>query len=160
MALVARFVPFDGSRVAATYGGGTYGGGTYGEEASDPLSNRDFVLAPAPGQYPSELGWEFRVGDVGSTFAAKVVGVDGLLALSPFAQAVLVIERVSVGPRVCKGFGMTIDDVNDKVTYDWRDGDLDDAGMYAVMVQFVSDSGRPLTVDGNDLAAMVVRGGA
>lgn len=158
MALVARFVPYDSSTAAATYGGGTYGGSTYGAEASDPLSNREFVLAPAPGQYPADVGWEFRVGDVGNEWVAQVVGIDGILPLEPFDQAVLVIERVSAGERVCKGFETTMDTTTNRLSYAWRDGDLEHAGLYAVMVQFVSESGRPLTVDSNDLTSMMVRG--
>ena len=161
MGLVVKYTPASAVRDAATYGGGTYGGNqTYGQEASDPLPNVEFVLTASPGRaWPSEVGWEFRSGDIGSSFSAVGIGVNGLLPLNAFTQAVLVIERVSAGPRVCRGFEATLDTDTDVISYQWRANDLEHPGTYRVLIQLISDSGRPITIDGADYATMVVRAG-
>lgn len=154
----ARLIPYDVSRSAATYGSGEYGGDqSYGQEASDPLANVDYALAPYPGQWPSDYGWEFHVGDVGPVFQAVLLGLNGVESLTVFDSAALILERVSAGPRVIAAFPMTVDTDNDRLEYAWTAGDLTDPGTYRVIVQLVSGTGRPLSVSPTDAASLIVK---
>lgn len=155
-----RFVPFEVSTTAATYGGtGTYGELSYGQQASDPLSNTEYVATPSPGEYSVSPAWVFRLGDVGTRFNCTILGLDGPMDLTPIASAVLVIERLSAGARVVRAYTLTVDDTNDVVYRDWLADDLDVTGLFRVLVQITSDSGRRMTVDATDNATMTIRAG-
>ena len=100
-----RNVAFGVTRSAADYGSGPYGGQqAFGQEATDPLPNVQYVLAADPGEWPSTTGWVFRTGDAGVTFRAFVLGLDGVLSLTPVTSAALVLHRVSQGPEVALAF--------------------------------------------------------
>ena len=151
-----EFVEFDVSRTGSTYGGGTtYGEATFGQESSDPLGNINLELAPHPSQWPADRGWEFHVGDIGGVFQAVLLGLNGPEPLANFARAALIIERMSVGPRVIKAFPITLTDP--VLEYEWVDGDLSDPGTFRVLVQLVSNSDRALTVSGSDQAVLYVK---
>lgn len=154
-----RNIAFSFAKTASEYGSGNYGDGTYGQEASDVLSNTDYVLSAEPGEYPSRTGWVYRVGDVGVTFSAVVLGLDGPLDLAPVASAALIIERTTpVTSAVIKAFPLTVNDTDDILTYDFVVGDLDDQGTYRAAVQLVFDSGRCMTVTPDDATTFMIRG--
>ncbi len=155
-----RNIPFSITHDASTYGGGTYGGDfTYGQEMSDPLSNVQYVLVPNPGQWPSSGGWEYRVDDEGVEFNAVVLGINGVLDLSPVASAYLVLQRSSVGPPIWEGRELTINEGDNTLTCEFGPLDLNHQGVYRALVQLVFDSGRCMTVTADDSSTVIVRGG-
>ena len=154
-----RFRAFDVSRTAATYGGGTYGAGTYGTEVTDPLANKDYVMMPRGGSWPSEAGWSFRVGDIGIRFEAELIGVDGSLVLAPLTSAVLVLERISGGPRLIDAWPLTIDVAGNYVWRAWVLNDLPAPGVYRVQVIVGYTSNRWMTIEPTDAATLIVRAG-
>ena len=153
-----RNVVFSVSRDAATYGSGNYGDETYGQEATDPLPNSEYILVPNPGEWPTAAGWVYAVGETGRTFTAQCRGVNGVLSLSNIDRAALVIDRASVGERVVDAFPLTIDAVNDVLSYDFTPGQLERPGIYRAAVQLVFDSGRCMSVTADDSVAFTIRG--
>jgi len=155
-----RFIPLEVSTVSATYGGaGAYGELSYGQQASDPLSNMEYVATPTPGEYSVSPAWVFRTGNVGTRFNCTILGLDGPMNLTPIASAVLVIERLAAGPRTVRAYTLTVDDTNDVVYRDWLVGDLDVTGLFRVLVQITSSTGRRMTIDATDNATMTIRTG-
>jgi hypothetical protein len=153
-----RNVAYSVTKVASQYGAGTYGEGTYGQEASDTLSNVDYVLSPHPGRWPASNGWVFRQGDVGATFRAVVLGLDGEMNLTPVERATLVIERNATGQRLLRAFALDIDAGTNELSCEFEVGDLVVQGMYRAAVQLVFASGRCMTVTPDDGSSFMVRG--
>ena len=153
-----RNVPFNVTRDAATYGSGNYGDETYGQEATDPLPNVDYILVPWPGEWPSNRGWIYRLGDTKRTFSAQCRGAEGVLDLSQVERGALVIDRTSVGSQVTDAFQLTIDADNDLLTYQFAADELTRPGIYRVAVQLLFNSGRTMSIAVDDAVALEIQG--
>ena len=155
-----RFVP-GVSVTAATYGSGNYGTQTYGQAATDPLPSFSYRVVPLPTGAPTSPAWLYREGDTWPDLLAQLFGFDTPLDLTPVDTVTLVLtphdgrdltsERYALGVLKRPELGMVVGH--------WDPTHLPDPGTYRVAFVLVFDSGRRLTIPGDDLTTFAVVSG-
>jgi len=143
------------------YGTDTYGSAdqTYGQRTGESVvTGTEYMIVPDPGARPAVPAWVFRTNDTGKPFIAAIVNqVDpsDRLDLEPVVEAELVLtEFVTFGASgsmiARRTFPLVWDPIADVLRRDWDPGDLVRPGRYIVNIRLLFESGRYMTLEGND----------
>jgi hypothetical protein len=151
------FVQSAYSADAATYGSEEYGADpfSYGQEATESVNpSTQYSLLPTLGQHPEEPAWIYRVGDE-NPFSCSIIEHDNPavnIDVTPVAVADVVLTEIRFDDELpwYRRFALTPDEVNDRLERTWEVGDLTQQGRFRVTVRVEFESGRILTVEGND----------
>jgi hypothetical protein len=158
-----RFVQDTYSADAATYGSVTYGEDpfAYGQEPTETTNpSTDYDLLPALGFHPEDPGWTFRVGDE-NLFGCSIIDSEKPsepIDVTPIAVAEVILteQRFDQILPWYKRLALTPNEATNQLERTWEPGDLDKEGRFRVTVRIVFDSGRILSVEGNDSVIMQV----
>ena len=145
----------------AEYGSALYGDSTYGAQATQSVLGGDtYELLPFPGWHPQDPAWVYRIGDT-TRFEALVVASNDptdQVDVSTLTAAHLILTQWTMdGSKAWKrGFELLPDSANNVLYRDLLPTDLIVAGRFRVSIRLLFDSGRYMTVEGNDGVLMQV----
>jgi hypothetical protein len=142
-----------------TYGTGAYGDGTLGEQASDPLTAARYLVIPWPSGFLSDPSWLYRQGDVTPPFKISVQADDGPLDYTGLAKAYLVLTNTDgASPTTPRQYQLSVQRISgaDWLIRNWLYDDLILPGTYRSALVLTYNSGRRLTIPGDDRHNFVI----
>ena len=148
---------------AGTFNAGVFNSSSvsFNQEAGDPFTGVNYRVVPFPGELQPRPQWQYRAGDAGQMWKARIVDQfdpTNVLPLTGVASANLLLSPIGYGNvDVTLLFPLTLDTGSNAVHYTFQDDDLAVAGAYRAAVKLVSNNGRGYTLNPDDRSVVTVK---